>query len=347
MQLIQRSTSNLEAMAGTEIFGVIVVASDGRHILTDCRGSKLTAFHTLEPNSVRHLDSCSSQQYRSLVCGWLGIQGNTHIVQQRAFYGNDELNLTVLELSSALNCASEAYQWRECNNLVQLFHVILPQQIVQFMRDLLCRRCDEDFMSQSRPWFCIGYYNRIHPWIERFVCEAGHELTEMPKQLRTTSNSTIYIVPVVGEQLYFKVCPRKCGESRRTLTLASLFPEHTDRIVRISVEHEAILMYSHGESEAVDPCETMVQWATIQQRSVKHVADLISGGLPVHNANWLRTGLDRLVHFVADHPDLISKLNLATSFVEEVALLWDKSGAWGFSRWKRVTAKRWQKSLVL
>lgn len=321
----------------TPWYYVLVLADDGANVLINPKGRAPNALHMPDSEWFRSLGPQLSVDYRAEVCRLLDVDAHTHCLEQRVFPGTRQIVMTVLEISSKRYSASEECVWRHWPDVRADFEKPLFSPVLNYIDALLMPSstlCHD--AKVARPWYGVGYFNRVLPWIETAVRDAGFELRGNPEQLRSTVNASIYSIPVRGGKLYYKACPQGSDERQRTETIISLFPGFTDTLVASNVEHEAFICSDHGRSVGagvgvgvlVD--EILVQWAKLQQESVQHIDTLKTNGFPVCDAKWFRDGLKDTIEYTKDtrlfNDDEINKLENSVEFFDEVNMLWEQSG---------------------
>ncbi len=161
---------------------------------------------------------------------------------------------------------------------------IFPEQVLQFVQELLTARNDDNKISDYRSCKEVGCFKQVSPWIQSGTRNAGYKLKEDFQLLSLSDIGVVCVVPVSNENLYLKFCEKES---------LPCFLRIYEQIIQAYLFIQEIPMRDHGDS-AVEPRFAVMQRENTLQGSNDIATKLKSNGIPVFEADWFRTGLDRL-----------------------------------------------------
>lgn len=242
-------------------------------------------------------------------------------------------NVVIMEASSPDSSVEPIYNWGKWSDVLeQMRKHGYVKSLTQMIEQTVNQAMGLDSASQSRPWYLLGFHDRICAVIRKAVNKGGFVLSGSLEQHQATQYSSVYTVPIEGGRLFFKQCPLNSGESRRTLAINKIFPKYTDTFVEIDTTLETILMHEHGPSPSsrADFEKGLQQWAMIQQESIHHMDELKAGAIPVRDEHWLHEGLDSITQYLTTHGLIDDQMRLNVSLghkhLEETGRSWEESG---------------------
>lgn len=292
-----------------------------------------------------------SIERRAKLCDHLGMGKNAIIslVELQYFLGSGKMaaELTVVEAASEESRVASAKVWVDWSKACDAFKKSCPISAASgFLRAFLAEKDVKTSRRRRKPWLGLGHCKKIAPAIGQFLRAIGYELTHAPEQRTLKEQATVSACGANIGRLYLKACPRDSNETRCAQKLHELFPEHVAKAVGASLEMRAILMPDFGQdllelrfrkakSGRQDPYSVVSaafkQWADIQQESASRVKELVGGGLPIHDADWIRSGLIDVIEFVEEKQclslGLQAKLRGCSALLERGFDLWEKCSA--------------------
>lgn len=146
-----------------------------------------------------------------------------------------------------------------------------------------------------------------------------------PQQHQITESAVVYRVSTSQGTVYFKVVQEGSTEVAHTHCIAQLFPDTSPTLVGDAGDLTALVSADFGPAvyhlcfapeggkpgyEDKERVASLIlqQWAQMQQSSIPHIELLMSAGVPVYDAAWIRKSFEGVLSFLDQHKSIASEL---------------------------------------
>lgn len=259
----------------------------------------------------------STEEYLADLCDRFVIDGNVHLVEAAELEEYESSRNRVVSLVVAEAISEHMFVPKNLISVDRkdvfdvMEQVCEHSAILEFVQSLVSQIRDESRAKKHLPWYGLGYFRKILPSLTTVLGENGYVRTGTPQQVRFSVRSVVYRIPTAKGNVYFKAVPEGSNEIVQTRAILQLFPDVTSTLVAMSADLNGIFMLDVGlttsnlcfappsgkpavgyQDQAKFAGLILQQWASIQQPSLSHVEELISAGLPVYDAPWIRHGFE-------------------------------------------------------
>jgi len=194
------------------------------------------------------------------------------------------------------------------------------------------RYFSDDWPEGSPPWARRGWLGSTISWLEGEFDRVGVSATDRVHQLRASSSSAVFRVPLGAGSAYLKVCGEgKAHEPDLSALLARECPRLLPPVLATDAKRRLLLTADAGRPATIDA--TSAEWllrglAEVQIQMCEHPERLLEVGCPDARPELLRTQLDSFLERLARCA--ASDAGLARLDLEQLtARLAELSSAWG------------------
>lgn len=293
----------------------------------------------------------TSLGYRSELSHRFHISINTHLVGEATFQEyrrnrNQWVTLVIVEVATEqLFTPGELVRVGITEALDEIVRTCEHSAVAEHLRLFVSQSMSDSPKKDCLPWYNLGYYGKAFRLIETILENTQYFSKKVPEQFRFSIRSVVYRIPTPPGFLFFKVTRPESNEIRRTEIITRLFPDFTATLVALRANLDVIITSDFGPpishlcfgSPAVgyedfgDVADRILrQWATMQQRSIPHLEELRSAGLPLYDAKWIFEGFEDVLVFIAEHKllsaDKLKCLRSCHPHLERTFDLWQLAG---------------------
>jgi aminoglycoside phosphotransferase (APT) family kinase protein len=145
--------------------------------------------------------------------------------------------------------------------------------------------------SRRPDWFRVDWYDEVEAWVDARLAEQGRRRTGPMEPIGNWWISVVTRVPCdPSPPVWFKAaCPHFHAEPALTRLVAQMDPEHAPRLVAVDEDRAWLLaeeMAGADEDRDIPPglgAAAARVTATLQLRSLDHLADIEAAGVPVRD----------------------------------------------------------------
>lgn len=197
--------------------------------------------------------------------------------------------------------------------------------VLKFLKSFLSAGSSPE--TKRIPWCCPACYDKFLPIIDNILGQSERTRNGDPQQYETSNRSVVYRIPTNQGTVYFKAVLEGSTEVAQTLCIGELFPDASPTIIGDAGGLNAFISADfgptvsklffdvrlvdgklRGEYDAHVARLILQQWAHMQQGSIPHCEVLMSAGVPVYDAAWIRKGFEELWTLLKHHKSISSEL---------------------------------------
>jgi aminoglycoside phosphotransferase (APT) family kinase protein len=150
-------------------------------------------------------------------------------------------------------------------------------------------------------WFSASWYDEVEAWVDEQLAALGRSRTGPSEPTKVWSMSAVLRVPCNPSPVWFKAaCRHFHAEPALTRLVAAMVPAHAPTVIATDDERGWILtedMAGADEDavpEGIGPAAARIA-ATLQLRSLDHLAEIDAAGVPVRDLTETRRRFDEIL----------------------------------------------------
>lgn len=339
------SVAEVESSVEEDHHYVAILTSNGTRLLVNRTGECSFGL----PSFVSHCDAVISIKYLSALSEHFGINKCLHIVEdvqclEEQTDPRHDGSLVIVEVEDDGYCTLERFEHVEWKHLFRTDSLRCDcPYALGFLRGFLTQSGGVDMDRSLLPWCILGFYRKVYSSVDESLEGTSYVRTGCPQQVRFSYHSTVYRIPTATGYVFVKYVSEKSTEIPKTSVITGCLPEVSQSPMCINTKLNALFTVDFG-MPLTDTCFAMnrpaagyenvlsvsglvlERWARTQQQSSSFLADLVAGGVPVRDEEWIWRGLLRVETFanrnLSSVPGISCQLQFGRSYLECVFRVW-------------------------